>query len=85
MVAPWSRRGRAVVEGLHAVFGLATGYQDPGVADFGLENHDFALGDQFLELVSPVTDEAPVRKRSPRCRLHGHPRGRRGRPLPDAG
>jgi hypothetical protein len=54
--------GRAALEGLHAVFGLSAGYQDPGVADFGLENHVFAVGDQFVELVSPVTDQAPVRK-----------------------
>jgi hypothetical protein len=32
------------------------------VADFGLENHVFAVGDQFLELVCPVTAEAPVRR-----------------------
>ncbi len=54
--------GRAVLDQLHAIFGVTAGYQDPGVADFGLENHVFALGDQFLELVSPVTDTAPVRK-----------------------
>jgi hypothetical protein len=30
------------------------------VAGFGLENRVFALGDQFLEIVSPVTDTAPV-------------------------
>ena len=41
---------------------LLWGYQDPGVAEFGLENHVFAVGDQFLELVSPVTDAAPVRR-----------------------
>jgi hypothetical protein len=53
--------GGAVVDQLHAIFGLSAGHQDPGVADFGLENHVFALGDQFLEVVSPVTDTAPVR------------------------
>ena len=52
--------GREVVERFGAIFGCSTGYQDPGVAEFGLENHVFALGDQFLELVSPVTDAAPV-------------------------
>jgi Glyoxalase-like domain len=49
-----------VVEQLCAVLGLSTSYQDPGVAEFGLENHVFALGNQFLELVSPVTHAAPV-------------------------
>jgi hypothetical protein len=52
--------GREVVEQLGTVLGVSTGYQDPAVADFGLENHVFALGDQFLELVSPVTHDAPV-------------------------
>jgi hypothetical protein len=61
-VAVAALNGRAVVEALHGVFGLSAGYQDPGVADFGLENHVFAVGDQFVELVSPVTDQAPVRK-----------------------
>jgi hypothetical protein len=51
---------REVVDQLGTIFGSATGYQDPGVADFGLENHVFALGDQFVELVSPVTHTAPV-------------------------
>jgi len=32
------------------------------VAEFGLENHVFAVGDQFLELVRPITHEAPVRR-----------------------
>jgi hypothetical protein len=54
--------GHEVVDQLRTVFGLASGYQDPGVADFGLENHVFAVGDQFLELVRPVTTEAPVRR-----------------------
>lgn len=49
-----------VVEQLCAVLGLSASYQDPGVAEFGLENHVFALGNQFLELVSPVTHAAPV-------------------------
>lgn len=29
-------------------------YRDPGVREFGLENALFCLGDQFLEIVSPV-------------------------------
>lgn len=61
-VAIAALNGRAVLDKLHAIFGVTGGYQDPGVADFGLENHVFALGDQFLELVSPVTDTAPLRK-----------------------
>jgi hypothetical protein len=32
------------------------------VAEFGLENQVFAVGDQFVELVRPVTHDAPVRR-----------------------
>lgn len=31
-------------------------YVDPGVGTFGLENRLFCVGDQFLEIVSPVQD-----------------------------
>lgn len=33
---------------------LAAPYRDPGVAEFGLDNAVFALGDQFVEIVSPT-------------------------------
>ena len=36
------------------VLGLGAPYADPGVAEFGLENAVFALGDQFLEVVAPT-------------------------------
>ena len=52
--------GAKVIHQLGATLGLSTGYEDPAVAVFGLENRVFALGDQFLEIVSPVTDTAPV-------------------------
>ena len=32
-------------------------FRDPGVAEFGLHNALFRIGDQFLEIVSPVRDE----------------------------
>jgi hypothetical protein len=38
---------------LRAVFGLAEGFADPGVGTFGLANRVFAVGDTFLEVVSP--------------------------------
>ncbi|HEY3018993.1 MAG TPA: VOC family protein [Solirubrobacteraceae bacterium] len=44
----------AVSERLRAELGLGEPFADPGVAEFGLRNHVFALGDQFLEIVSPV-------------------------------
>jgi len=61
-VAVAALNGHEVVDQLRTIFGLSPGYQDPGVADFGLENHVFAVGDQFVELVRPVTVEAPVRR-----------------------
>jgi catechol 2,3-dioxygenase-like lactoylglutathione lyase family enzyme len=38
-----------------AVLGLSHAYADPGVAKYGLDNAVFALGDTFLEIVSPNT------------------------------
>ena len=32
-------------------------FQDPGVAEFGLHNALFCIGDQFIEIVSPVRDD----------------------------
>lgn len=42
----------------HAEFFLKTTvcFRDPGVAEFGLHNALFRIGDQFLEIVSPVAD-----------------------------
>ncbi|MEM7768468.1 MAG: hypothetical protein AAF253_13435 [Pseudomonadota bacterium] len=47
---------------LRAVLGLGEPFPDPGVAAFGLVNAVFALGDQFLEVVGPTTDDAPARR-----------------------
>jgi hypothetical protein len=41
---------------LTQVFSLGEPFRDPGVATFGLANTVFALGDCFLEVVSPVAD-----------------------------
>lgn len=46
----------AVVADLHYVFHLGKGYEDPHVASFGLHNCVLPVGDQFLEVVAPVTD-----------------------------
>jgi Glyoxalase-like domain len=43
-----------VAGGLRAELGLGEPYVDPGVGHFGLRNAVFALGDTFLEVVSPV-------------------------------
>jgi hypothetical protein len=42
---------------LREALGLAEPFRDPGVAEFGLVNAVFALGDCFLEVVSPVREE----------------------------
>ncbi len=47
----------AAVNRLQSDFGLGESYRDPAVAYFGLVNAVFAIGDQFLEVVSPVGDE----------------------------
>jgi glyoxalase-like protein len=44
---------------LRGQFGLGEPYRDPGVAYFGLVNAVFALGDTFLEVVSPVDTRQP--------------------------
>jgi hypothetical protein len=41
---------------LRDALGLGEPFRDPGVAEFGLANAVFALGDCFLEVVSPVQE-----------------------------
>jgi hypothetical protein len=43
-----------VADALKAELGLGEPFRDPGVAEFGLTNAVFALGDCFLEVVSPA-------------------------------
>jgi hypothetical protein len=45
-----------VVERLRTELGLGEPFSDPAVAHFGLRNAVFALGDTFLEVVSPARD-----------------------------
>lgn len=42
--------------------GLPHVWSDPGVGYFGLRNALYAIGDTFLEVVSPFTVEAPARR-----------------------
>src|SRR5205085_4384730 len=42
--------------------GLPHVWADPGVGVFGLRNALYAIGDSFLEVVSPIRDDAPVRR-----------------------
>ena len=43
-----------VAEALRSTLGLSEPFRDPGVGLFGLQNTVFALGDCFLEIVSPT-------------------------------
>ena len=45
-----------MVEELRAALPLGEPFNDPGVAHFGLHNAVMALGDTFVEVVSPVED-----------------------------
>jgi hypothetical protein len=49
-----ARRLEPVVASLRNELGLGEPFSDPGVEYFGLRNAVFALGDTFLEVVSPV-------------------------------
>ena len=55
-VALVARDLEAAVGEARSAFGLGEPYRDPDVAIFGLENAVFAVGDCFLEIVSPVRD-----------------------------
>jgi hypothetical protein len=46
-----------VADQLTRALGLGEPYNDPGVSYFGLRNAVFAIGDQFLEVVSPAQDD----------------------------
>jgi catechol 2,3-dioxygenase-like lactoylglutathione lyase family enzyme len=50
---------RQTVDWLRGELGLGEPYRDPGVAHFGLANAVFAIGDTFLEVVSPVDPDQP--------------------------
>ena len=46
------------VAALRDQLGLGEPFHDPAVAMFGLRNAVFAIGDTFLEIVSPTTEDA---------------------------
>src|SRR5437660_11468248 len=45
-----------VVDSICSALGLEVCYRDPGVGFFGLHNALMAVGDAFIEVVSPVQD-----------------------------
>jgi hypothetical protein len=54
-LAPW-------VGQLQQLLGLGAAYADPHVAQYGLDNAVLAAGHQFIELVAPVRDDAPLHR-----------------------
>jgi hypothetical protein len=51
-----------VVGDLAHVFGGAVVFHDPEVEQYGLRNAIVRAGDQFLEVVSPITDDAAIHR-----------------------
>lgn len=49
-----ARELEPVAAALREALGLQEPFRDPGVAEFGLANAVFALGDCFLEVISPI-------------------------------
>jgi hypothetical protein len=49
-----ARELEPVASELRTALGLGEPFRDPGVGEFGLENTVFALGDCFLEVISPT-------------------------------
>jgi hypothetical protein len=47
---------------IEAELALPHVWADPGVGHFGLRNALYAIGDTFLEVVSPLTEDAPARR-----------------------
>ena len=47
----------ATVDALCSELALSVCFNDPGVAEFGLENALMVVGDQFIEVVSPIVDD----------------------------
>ena len=42
------------------ILGLGSAYQDPAIARYGLRNAVYAIGNTFLEFVSPITENTTV-------------------------
>ena len=58
------------IDRLKDLLGLGAPFVDPEVGDLGLTNAVFPIGDQFLEIIVPISDDAPaqrfINKRGPR-------------------
>lgn len=51
-----------VVDDLCETFGLRVCHHDPGVAEFGLRNALLLVGDQFIEVLSPIREGTTVQR-----------------------
>ena len=51
-----------VVEELCDTFGLEVCFHDPGVSEFGLRNALLLVGDQFIEVLSPIREGTTVQR-----------------------
>lgn len=51
-----------IVEQLGDAFGLQVCFHDPGVAEFGLRNALLLVGDQFIEVLSPIREGTTVQR-----------------------
>ena len=41
----------------HQVFGMEVSFRDPGLVHFGLQNVVMTVGDTFLEIINPISDD----------------------------
>ncbi len=51
-----------IVDELCDTFGLQVCFHDPGVAEFGLRNALLLVGDQFIEVLSPIREGTTVQR-----------------------
>jgi len=51
-----------VVDDIQAVLGLEVGYRDPEIHRLGLRNAVIPVGSEFLEVLSPITEDAPANR-----------------------
>ena len=56
-----------VATALEEALGVSTPYRDVGVGHFGLHNAVYALGDSFVEVVSPTRPDTAAGRRLARC------------------
>ena len=67
----FASKHKADIDRLKHILSLGEGFVDPGVAEFGLTNGVFALGDQFLEVVVPVEEDTAAGRFIDRTRGEG--------------